>query len=531
MAKIIYVPLDERACNYIFPQSFARMADGVELLVPPREYMGEMKIPADYKRIWQWIFQNAPDCEYAILSVDTLVYGNIINSRIHHRSREECEKTLDNFRKLKKQNPALRIHAFNLVARVAASNDSHEDPDYWENYGKLIWRYAYLKDKIDRGHASDEEKAGLPKQTARIPSEYLEDFLARRKVDRFVNLYCVDLVGEGIFDLLTIPKDDTAEYGYAAMDQSAIAKKVREERLMNRVFVYPGADEVGCVIFARVLNLIHHYMPRVYVHYSSTLGPAIVPLYEDRPLNESIKSQITSVGGILEDNPDRSDCMLAINSPGKYMIESSNQGTKDLTFSSHINMHEFLRYIGYYVDNYRKAVGLAEVSVSNGCENEFMDYAAISGVLDQVQAVGGWNTSQNTIGVVLAQTVLASYYHRFQKSLRQFRLSEEFKLRSIVCDWLYQSNVLRSFLKETKGKLDPFALGENREATCSYFREHLDGLIHLKFGGKYKGADIVLDHLSFDWDGANFINLHVSLENIKMPASSSTVPIPEIPKF
>jgi hypothetical protein len=515
MTKIIYVPLDERACNYDFPQMLAQITDGIELLVPPRDAMGMLKTPADCERIWQWIFQNAADCDYAILSVDTLVYGNIINSRTHHRTRSECENALNQFRKLKELNPRIKIHAFNLVARVAACNDAHEDPDYWAEYGLAIWRYAYLTDKIHRGHANEAEKAELPGLTESIPQEYLEDFLTRRETDRFTNLSCIDLVEEGVFDVLTIPKDDTAEYGYAAMDQAVIAAKVREKRLMDRVFVYPGADEVGCVIFTRIFNLINHYTPRVYVRYSSTLGPTVVPLYEDRPLHESIKAQITSAGGILEDCAAFSDCMLAVNAPGKYMIEAANQGTKDLTFSSHINMHEFLRYINYYVSQYKKAVGLAEVSVCNGCENEFMDYAAIMGTFDKVQAAGGWNTSQNTIGVVLAQTIIASYYNRFCDSYEKFRLSEEFKLRAIVSDWLCQANVLRSFLAETNGKIDPFALREHSGEAHDYFIDHLNELIRQKFAGKYKGADIVIDRLTFNWDGAFYFSLHVTLENMK----------------
>lgn len=515
MKKILYVPLDERACNYDFPQALAQMTDGIELLTPPREDMGMLKTPADYERIWEWIFRNAADCAYAILSVDTLVYGNIISSRTHHRTRGECENALGLFRRLKKMNPGLQIHAFNLVARVAACNDAHEDPGYWEEYGLKIWRYAYLTDKIGRGHASESEKAELPALTAVIPREYLEDFLARRETDRFVNLSCVDLVEEGVVDVLTVPKDDTAEYGYAAMDQAAIARRVREKGLMDRVFVYPGADEVGCVIFTRIFNLIHRYTPRVYVRYSSTLGPAVVPLYEDRPLHESVKAQITSAGGIVEDGAANSDCMLAINSPGKFMIEAADQETKDLTFSSHINMHEFLRYVSYYASSYKKAVGLAEVSVCNGCENEFMDYAATAGIFGKVQAVGGWNTAQNTIGVVLAQTVIAGFYDRFSGSYEKFRLSEEFKLRGIVSDWLFQSNALRNFLAQTKGRIDPFALREHYAEARGSLKEHLQKLVRRKFGETYKGAEIVIDSLEFSWDGVFYISLHVALEKIR----------------
>lgn len=516
MVKVLYVPLDERACNYYFPQQLAKLADGIELRVPEVEWMGMLKKPADYSKIWEWLFNNATECDYAILSVDTLVYGNIINSRTHHRTTEECAETLENFRRLKKLNPGLKIHAFNLAARVAAYNDAHEDPDYWGTHGQAIWRYTCLCDKVQRNHADKAEQEERLRLEKTIPEAYLKDFITRRKVDRFTNLYCVDLVKDGTFEILTVPKDDTAEYGYAAMDQAAIARKVREERLMDRVLVYPGADEVGSVLFARVFNLVKGYTPRVYVRYSSTLGPQIVPNYEDRPLNESIKAQITSVGGIYEDNSSQSDLMLAVNSPGKFMIESMDQDNKDLTFTSHINMHEFLRYIRYYAETRKKAVGLAEVSVCNGCENEFMDYALISGVLHKVQSAGGWNTAQNTIGVVLAHTVIASYYNRFEGLPHKYRLSEEFKLRSLVCDWLFQANALRRFLKETGGRLDPFALGTQYDEVKKSILDRLNQLLMDKFGGKYKGAPILIDDLFFNWDGIFYVRAHVTLEGIQM---------------
>lgn len=60
--------------------------------------------------------------------------------------------------KLKEINPNLKIHAFNLVARVAAYNNAHEDPDYWATQGWNIWRYTYLMDMIARNHAGDAEK-------------------------------------------------------------------------------------------------------------------------------------------------------------------------------------------------------------------------------------------------------------------------------------------------------------------------------------------------------------------------------------
>jgi hypothetical protein len=171
-----------------------------------------------------------------------------------------------------------------------------------------------------------------------------------------------------------------------------------------------------------------------------------------------------------------------------------------------------LRYIAYYRSAYKKAVGIAEVSVANGCENEFMDYALISGALHQVQAVGGWNTAQNTIGVVLAKTVIASYYECFKNDDEKYRLSEEVKVRDIVCDWLYQSNVLFRFILNTKGRINPYNLESHYDETKQFFEKGLNELINEKFNGCYKGARIVLKDLHFNWDGVFYIDFGIELD-------------------
>lgn len=514
MNRILYVPLDERACNYEFPALLAGMTEDVALVEPPVGRMGFKKKPADIDALWAWLFENAGQCSHAILSVDTLVYGNIINSRTHHRPLEACMETLSRFTELKRKNPELSIHAFNLVARVAAYDSAAEDPDYWASYGRKIWRYACLTDKAERGEADEAERGECAALRREIPDGVLDDFLARRAVDRAVNLACVDLVRDGVFDVLTVPKDDTAEYGYAALDQMAIAKRVRELRLPDRVFVYPGADEVGSVLFARVFNQIKNYRPRIYIRYSSVYGPFIVPRYEDRPLQEGIKAQITSLGGVVLDAPGDSDCMLAVNSPGKHMIESVEQYTKDLTFSTHLNLNELFRYMRYYHEEYGRPVGLAEVSVANGCENVCMELGLLTGTYDYLTAVGGWNTAQNTIGVVLAQLVIASYYNGFCGRPEQLRRSEEFMASRLASDWLYQSNVLHRYLVETAGTVDPYALGRHYGDAAEYFRHGLQALLDEKFTAGIRGRRPIVDTLQFQWDGIFYIRLHVRLEEV-----------------
>lgn len=514
MVKVLYVPLDERPCNYKYPKLISEMTDDIKMLIPPSEYMGKLKNPADIEKLWNWIFENVKEAKYAILSIDTLVYGNIINSRIHHKTKDECEKYLSNIKKIKNINPDVEIHAFNLVARVANYDSSAEDPDYWEFYGSKVWEYSYLMDKINRKHANTDEEKEFEKLKNIIPADILKDFLDRRVVDRYVNLECINYVREGIIDYLVIPKDDTAEYGYAALDQSAISKKVFEYNIMDRVMVYPGADEVGCILFARVFNRIKNYMPKVYTRYSSTLGPFVVPRYEDRPLNEGIKAQITSMGGICVDTAAESDFLFAVNSPGKFMIECGDQfNNKDLTFNTYTNLHEFLRYINYYIDSFKKPCAIADVAFSNGADNEFMEYANKVGVLEKVCAYGGWNTSENTNGVCLAQACVESYYETYGWGKDKKILSEEFLIRKIVEDWLFQANTLYE-LAEYKEEFIDFNAYDVRnceDKVVELMEKLLRKNINEKLGGKFLGKKIEFNSLSLPWDRIFDIDFNINL--------------------
>lgn len=512
--KVLYVPLDDRDCNYNFPYYLGQMTEDMEVLRPPMEWMGELKKPADREKIWNWLFENVKSCAYGILSVDTLIYGNIVNSRTHHLSEQECREGIENFRKLKSLNPEIQLHAFNLVARVAAYDSSQEDPDYWEEYGRAIWKYTWLLDKDSQGKVSRAEKEELPTWEKRIPKEYLNDFLVRRRVDRYVNLCSVELTREGVFDILTIPKDDTAEFGYAAMDQAIVAEKVREYGLYHRVYVYPGADEVGSVLFARVFNLEHHFQPLVYVRYSSVNGMHVIPRYEDRPLGESVKWQITSAGGILTPTPQDSDCMLAVNCSGTEQMESEAQAERTISFKNNTNSEELLRYIRYYHDKYQRAIGVADVSTCNGCDNEFMENACNHGTFDLIDAIGGWNTAENTNGVVIAQMMIAAYYARFYGRKEQKLFSDTFLARAIIADWLSQSNVAVDFIKEYAGAhgINPFRLNDRMGEVTEYYRTHLEELLEAKLHHQLKGKKIVLQRVRFSWNGAFYQAVDCILE-------------------
>lgn len=514
MKKILYVPLDDRPCNYLYPSLIAKIADDIKLLTPPFSLMGKCKRAGNSALIWEWLFKEAPNADYAVLSVDTLVYGNIIHSRIHNRTMDEINMYLNNFEKLNSINPALKIEAFNLVARAAAYNDSFEDPDYWDTYGESIWKYGYLKDKIARNAADDAEKAEFEKTEKVIPQEYLNDFLERREKDLYVNLYCAELTQRGIFNRLVIPKDDTAEYGYAAMDQRKISAVINEKELADRIMVYPGADEVGSVLLSRVFCLIHNYKPRIFVRYSSVLGPTVVPRYEDRPLGESVKAQITSAGGIVCDTAAESDLLFAVHSPGKIQEECCTQQNKDISYATHCCLPEFFNYIKYYNEAYSKPIALSDVAFSNGADTEMMRYAKKAGILNMISAYGGWNTSENTNGMCLAHIIIHSYYAKHGFKNNGLLRSEEFAARKIAEDYLFQAQTmlsLYSLIPEKFGGCSPRYCAEIEKEAAELSGSLLVNKLNEEFGGRLFNKNVVLGDFTLPWDRINELGFTLSL--------------------
>ncbi|MFR6590355.1 MAG: DUF4127 family protein [Gallintestinimicrobium sp.] len=72
-----------------------------------------------------------------------------------------------------------------------------------------------------------------------------------------------------------------------------------------------------------------------------------------------------------------------------------------------------LRYIRYYKEYYGKPVGISDVTMANGCDNAFMNRAMQHHTFDRIAALGGWNTAENTNGVVIAVLAIAAFYQEW----------------------------------------------------------------------------------------------------------------------
>jgi hypothetical protein len=409
MKKILYVSLDERPCNYNFPTMIADSTD-IEMIYPPIELLGVKKKPANTNKLWDWVFENVDKADGAILSIDMLLYGGIVPSRLHSLSIEECEQRLENITKLKSIKPDLKIFAFNLIMRCPSYSSSEEEPDYYEDYGRLIFRTGYINHKKDLGIAEDEEIKELKDINKKLPKHILNDYVGRRKINREVNRRVIDYVKKGFIDFLVIPQDDSSPYGYTAIDQQYVRESISKNGLNFKIYMYPGADEVGCTLLARMINEDKNICPKVYVRYSSTKGPFLIPLYEDRILNESVKYQVTCAGGQICSSLSEADIVLAINCPGGQMMEAMEEDKRDRGYNVDRNIVEFVNYIDYVVNEVKKPCIVGDVAFTNGGDLELVGLMRQKKLLFKVAAYAGWNTSSNTLGTCIAQGMLYSIY-------------------------------------------------------------------------------------------------------------------------
>ena len=401
--KVVLLPLDERPCNFKFPYQIFHSDD---FLIDRIEPLGDKKIPADVNEVSRMLEEKCKDADIAVLAMDTLLYGGLIPSRLHHFNKAEVMERLNLLREIKKLNQKLKIYAFQCIMRCPKYSSSDEEPDYYEYCGEQIHQLGNVIHKESLGITSEYKKEVLLSQ---IKKEDLEDYESRREFNLSFNLGVLKLAKEGVLEYLIIPQDDSAPYGYTAMDQILVRKEVLANCLSDKVIIYPGADEIEMTLLSRAMNEVRGKRPKVYVKYASVFAPYQTPAYEDRSLGETVRYHIMAASCIQVDSVLEADFVLALSAPGGKMLEAVNQPAANTDYDVERNLTEF----AYAIDTFcseGKPVTIGDNAYANGSDLELIAILNQKELLLKVAGYAGWNTSSNTIGTALAEGVKYLYY-------------------------------------------------------------------------------------------------------------------------
>lgn len=471
MKKVVFLPLDERPCNYLYPEYIGKIS-GVSVEMVPRELMGNFKQEAKVEEIWKWVREAVRDAGTLIVSMDLFLYGGIVPSRLHHLSEEICRERRERLKTLKKENQNLKIYAFELITRAPARDGSGEEPDYYENYGYRIFRYGVLQDKENLKLLTKEEREEREQILKEVPQEFLQDFLARRKINFQNNCGAIDLVKEGIIDFLVIPLDDCREYGYAPAERRKLTSYAFQKQLFSKIYFYPGADEVGCTLLARAINQERGVCPKIFIDYSSLRGKYQIPSYEDRSIGESVQYQILAAGCAVEEDSKEADGVLMVHPPTTFSLRMEKElVTREVFLESERNFPAMVKRIKKYLERGQKCA-VADCAVPNTADRALMEFLYEEGLLNQLQAYAGWNTSSNTLGTVIAHLSVCCQ----GENIMSKKISEEFRFFRYLEDWGYMAIVrpkITEILKEIGSELNSLDLKEKEPEVREIVKKQL----------------------------------------------------------
>ena len=80
---ILYVPQDNRPVDCAYTVKAAQDA-GYTVLTPPEQYLSGANFRGSPEQLMDWVEMHAAEADAMVLSVDSLVYGGLVDSRKHN---------------------------------------------------------------------------------------------------------------------------------------------------------------------------------------------------------------------------------------------------------------------------------------------------------------------------------------------------------------------------------------------------------------------------------------------------------------
>lgn len=397
--KIAFIPIDNRPVCYNLAVDIAAIDKDIELLIPPREYLGSLVKNADVEKIFEW-FKDLPDIDKVILSLDTIAYGGLIPSRRSKDTEEIIKQRVLKFRSEWVKKKA-KVLAFSSIMRISNNNCNEEEKEYWKTYGTKIFEYSYNTHKCNLGDF------GSPIQKL-IPKHILNDYLNTRQRNFNINKMYLEWQKLGFFDELIFSKDDCAEYGFNVKEAKALTK------LGGKVIT--GADEIPISLLSRAIDK----KMSVQVIFTEPEHKHLISNYEDVSIENSVLNQL-ELANVEVKNKD-ADITLVVNNFREHQGEIVMKRSTEL-YSDELSLPDTPYMI-------------ADVRNANGADNNFVEQLLTKINLDKFYGYSGWNTSANSLGTLICAAKI-----KFNAKYYDDNAFKKVQMIRFLDDWAYQANV------------------------------------------------------------------------------------------
>lgn len=418
--RIIILPADSRPASTRLPALVAAAA-GLDCALPPPDMPGALDTPADCGAVFKWL-DNMLEMDDRIsavaLSCDLVAYGGLVQSRLPDSATEiTALKNFNFFRELRKRKPGLKMYAFGTILRdaVTASDEAS---------------FAEWKEQMGGGPGGSGP-GGV------------------RRRNLAVNRLAIRLAGDGVFDFLTIGKEDTAA-GNPNGDEIELLKNDAVGFGARKTIILSGADELACLCVARAAADLRGITPSFFIDVPQhTLDR--VPLYEPMPLEENLRLEIEAAGGRTANFPDSADfTLMAVmdsQQPDLFLQQLDNAADTGQKLDE-----EFINNLDRHLEKSRR-VGLIDARYVNGSAPALVEHLLDRAVYFRLTACAGWNTTANSSGTVVSKCVASAAAGNGEPAEPVLRAHIDFMLERLVEDYIYSVLVRPKIIGLTGGSL------------------------------------------------------------------------------
>lgn len=432
MNRIVFLPVDERFCtrNYFI---LACEALNIEIVTPPVGLLGSKKISPDMNLLHRWLVSNVRPGDYLIISVDMLVYGGLIPSRISNEKYETLETRLNLIKEFKERNT--RIYVNSAITRLPFYNSSEEEPDYWEYFGEKI--YALSKEYV-KNNSGEPLREYINAESTILHKWIIDDLCERRERNFRVISRTIDLLNDGYIDFYNLVLDDNSENSISIFEANKHRENIVSKNLEEKVSIHPGADESSLTLLSRALSDNFKIRPKFKVFYMNPEQKTFIPPYEGSPFNESLKDHIYASGGEIVAAGE--DISLIANNPVNNFDSSMQILGRKNNFSEMDKMN--------FNDT---IIGFSDPKYVNGADNSFVKKILALDINWLYSNFSGWNTSGNTVGTSCALSILQFYGKNKNLTVNEEKMREMMTIL-LLEHWGFQANVRQELLSEARKK-------------------------------------------------------------------------------
>lgn len=440
---VLLVPLDSRPPCTQFVEELAQIA-GIKLLMPEPEILDEYNNPANKEALRKWLQETSPQANAGIISVDMLIHGSLVASRLSLGTIKDSEDVIALLTKIHKENPRLKLYAFTIIPRLLIA-DSQENAAFQ----KSMLQYSVLKDQVSTfGNPQDTKKlAALEEQ---IPVKIINHYRSIYEQNTKLNVALMNMVETNMLSGLIIGQDDGQPFGIPNMNKQRMQHLLEQKpALANKVFITRGTDEVALTLLGHIGLTFSQYQPRIFVAYSTLEAPQITMPFMPNTVAKTVQEKISIAGALQVDRPEEADYILYVHVGTKKAKASLVATAQEV---------ETLLDEGYKValvdltENFQVSESLLPLLIKR------------NGNVSRLIAYAGWNTTSNSIGTAVTQASLfmrslASCQGNRTELLPLYQENLEFLTARFLDDLFFQKEINPTINKELRSlHIDPYQL-------------------------------------------------------------------------